>query len=156
MIDLIYNETVQVINWIKTQCEWSKKLVRMRVLILCPFGDWTTGTVVALNIGLVKPQDENNERSNFKSRFFKANNCRVFGVIYSSQRDGLLLKKCLDESDAIPWRAFSDYVTVSEKHAGIYLDALRKRGLQIKQQTACAVLYMPPGDAAIVQSPKYK
>jgi hypothetical protein len=78
----------------------------------------------------------------------------VFGAIYSNQRDGLLLKKCLEESDAIPWRAFSDYVTVGEKFAGLYLDALRKRGMQIKHQTACAVVYMPPGDAATVQTPK--
>jgi hypothetical protein len=44
---------VQVINWIKTQCKWAEKLLRVRVLILCPYGDWTTGTVVAFNIGLV-------------------------------------------------------------------------------------------------------
>lgn len=74
--------------------------------------------------------------------------------MYSTQRDGLLLKKCLDESNAIPWRAFSDYVTVGEKQAGIYLDALKNKGLQIKQQTACAVVYMPPGDAEELQAPE--
>ncbi|XP_065340973.1 uncharacterized protein LOC135940133 [Cloeon dipterum] len=123
-----------IYDWIKTQLDWLKELKRVRVLVLCPRGDWTTGTVIALNVGL-------------------ANNGKVFGAIYSIETDGVLLKKCLIESEMIPWRAMSDYVTVSEGHANIYLDALKVKGLQVIHHATCAIAYMPPDDAKIVVVP---
>ncbi|XP_059477282.1 uncharacterized protein LOC132197767 [Neocloeon triangulifer] len=124
-----------IYNFIKTQFDWARKMRWVRLLVLCPYGDWTLGTVIALNIGL-------------------ADECKIFGAIHSMESDAALLKKCLMETDSIPWRAISDYVTVSERHADVYLEALEAKGLRVKHQATCAVAYMPPQQAANLSQPQ--
>jgi hypothetical protein len=44
----------QIYNWIKKQVEWAKHVAGMKVLVLCPYGDWTDGTVIGITYGLVR------------------------------------------------------------------------------------------------------
>ncbi|XP_065340975.1 uncharacterized protein LOC135940134 [Cloeon dipterum] len=125
MLENDFPSSIFVYNWIKKQMEWASKLKSMKVLILCPDGDWTDGTVIGITYGLAEGKE--------------------YAVMYSPEKDCGKLKKALMKTKHIRWESLRQFCGVLDKHVPLCMEVLSAKGFQSsdKIRLNCNMHYVP-------------
>ncbi|XP_059477283.1 uncharacterized protein LOC132197768 [Neocloeon triangulifer] len=120
-----FPSSIFIYNWIKKQLEWASKLPSMKVLILCPYGNWSDGTVIGITYGLAVGKS--------------------FAAMYSPEKDGGKLKRALMRTKHVDWETLRHFSGVLDRHVPLCMEVLRAKGFQSsdKVRLNCNMHYVP-------------